>query len=162
MTKILIIGITGTLGHKIAQNSLKKKIFIIHGTFTSKSKLNRIKKNFRKIKFHKIEKNIDIIRLLSFKKFDYVINCAGIIKQKKQINRKIYSVNKILPLKLSRLAVRNSLNLYIFSTDCVFNGKDGNYLETQKPNAKDLYGVSKAEGEPSILNKHTITFRTLL
>ena len=23
-----------------------------------------------------------------------------------------------------------------------------------------MYGVSKAEGEPSILNKHTITFRT--
>ncbi len=160
MTKIFIIGITGTLGHKIAQELLKNKNFTIQGTFTNKLKLNIIKKKFTKIKCHKIEKNADIIRLIRLRKFDYVINCAGIIKQKKQINKKVYSVNKILPLKISKLAERNFFKFIHFSTDCVFNGKDGNYLETQKPNAKDFYGVSKAEGEPSILNKQTITFRT--
>ncbi len=160
MIKILIIGITGTLGHKIALELLKDKKLIIHGTFTNKYKLYKIKKKFRKITTHKLEKTAEIIRLIRLGKFDYVINCAGIIKQKKANIKSINSVNKILPLKISRLAELNSFKFIHFSTDCVFNGKDGNYLENQKPNATDLYGFSKSNGEPAVSNKQTVTFRT--
>ena len=50
MIKILIIGITGTLGHKIAQELAGNKRLIIHGIFTNKSKLMRIKKNLLSLK----------------------------------------------------------------------------------------------------------------
>ncbi len=160
MIKILIIGITGTLGHKIAQELLKNKKFNIHGTFTNKSKLKRIKKIFKKIKYYKIDKTTEIIRLIRSRNFDYVINCAGLIKQKKAKKTKIYSINKLLPQKISKIAEENYFRFIHFSTDCVFDGKHGNYKETQKPNAKDVYGVSKAEGEPKVTNKQTLTLRT--
>ena len=32
------------------------------------------------------------------------------------------------------------------STDCVFNGSAGNYKESSKTNATDIYGISKIKG----------------
>ena len=87
MIKILIIGITGTLGHKVAQELSSNKRLIIHGIFTNKSKLKRIKKFIKIKKCHKKKKIGEIIRLIKNKKFNYVINCAGLIKQKKQISK---------------------------------------------------------------------------
>ena len=45
-----------------------------------------------------------------------------------------------------------------FSTDCVFDGKKGNYKDDSKKNAKDIYGLSKSFGE---LNEdNALTIRT--
>jgi dTDP-4-dehydrorhamnose reductase len=44
------------------------------------------------------------------------------------------------------------------STDCVFNGKKGNYTEVDPSDAEDLYGRTKFLGEVSY--PHTITLRT--
>ncbi len=159
MTKVLIIGVTGTLGHKIAQELSKNKKFIIHGTFTNKSKLIRIKKFLKKTKFHKAEKITEITRLINNKSFKYVINCSGIIKQKKESKKKIYSINKIYPQRIANLAEKLKFKFIHFSTDCVFNGKRGNYLEKSTPNSKDIYGRSKAAGEP-LNNKQSLIFRT--
>ena len=49
-------------------------------------------------------------------------------------------------------------NLFIFSTDCVFSGKEGNYKETSIPDADDIYGLSKRLGE--IEDKNALTLRT--
>jgi dTDP-4-dehydrorhamnose reductase len=45
-----------------------------------------------------------------------------------------------------------------FSTDCVFNGKEGDYTEESLTTAEDLYGRTKALGE--IRYKHTLTIRS--
>ena len=37
--KILILGITGTLGHKIAQELIKNKRLIIYGTYNQKKNI---------------------------------------------------------------------------------------------------------------------------
>lgn len=160
MTKILIIGITGTLGHKIAQELSANKRLIIHGIFTNKSKLMRIKKFIKLENCHKLKKIGEIIKLIKNKKFDYVINCAGLIKQKQAKKKIIYLLNKTYPLEISNLAEILKFRFIHFSTDCVFDGKKGDYLETQFPNAKDIYGISKAKGEPSIKNKQTLVLRT--
>ena len=48
-----------------------------------------------------------------------------------------------------------------FSTDCVFDGKKGNYKEDDFKNAKDYYGISKGEGEPlQKNNKNCLVLRT--
>ncbi len=160
MIKILIIGITGTLGHKVAQELSSNKRLIIHGIFTNKSKLKRIKKFIKIKKCHKKKKIGEIIRLIKNKKFNYVINCAGLIKQKKADIKNIYLLNKTFPIEISNLAEILKFRFIHFSTDCVFDGKKGNYLESQFPNAKDIYGISKAKGEPSVKNKQTLILRT--
>ena len=44
------------------------------------------------------------------------------------------------------------------STDCVFSGNKGNYIETDYRDARDIYGLSKALGE--IDNENDLTIRT--
>ena len=134
MIKILIIGITGTLGHKMAQELSTNKRLIIHGIFTNKSKLMRIKKFIKLKNCHKTKKISEIIRLINNQKFNYVINCAGLIKQKKADIKNIYLLNAIFPIEISNLAETLKFRFIHFSTDCVFNGKKGDYLESQVPN----------------------------
>ena len=81
-------------------------------------------------------------------------------KTKKNNKKNIYLLNKTYPQKISNLAEIFKFKFIHFSTDCVFNGKKGNYLEKQIPNAKDIYGISKAEGEPSSRNKQSLILRT--
>ena len=49
------------------------------------------------------------------------------------------------------------INIHI-STDCVFDGKKGDYSEKNSPNALDIYGISKKFGEVTMNN--SITIRT--
>jgi dTDP-4-dehydrorhamnose reductase len=45
-----------------------------------------------------------------------------------------------------------------FSTDCVFSGKKGGYVESDASDAEDLYGRTKFLGE--VAYPHTVTLRT--
>jgi dTDP-4-dehydrorhamnose reductase len=50
------------------------------------------------------------------------------------------------------------LHLVHFSTDGVFNGSSGNYSESTRPDAEDLYGISKYLGEPT--GENVLVIRT--
>ncbi|MCW7482113.1 dTDP-4-dehydrorhamnose reductase family protein [Leptospira kanakyensis] len=94
---------------------------------------------------------------------DVIINCIGIIKQLDIANDPLYviPINSLLPYRLSDLAERFNAKLIHISTDCVFDGKKGNYFESDKPNADDLYGKSKELGEIKD-RSHVLTLRTSL
>jgi dTDP-4-dehydrorhamnose reductase len=80
---------------------------------------------------------------------DAVINCIGIIKQLAAAKDPFLSVaiNSLLPHRLHRLCRAAGARLIHFSTDCVFNGRKGNYTEEDPSDALDLYGRSKFLGE---------------
>jgi dTDP-4-dehydrorhamnose reductase len=80
---------------------------------------------------------------------DVVINGIGIIKQLAAANDPLLSVavNSLLPHRLHRLCQAAGARLIHFSTDCVFNGRTGNYTEDHPSDALDLYGRSKFLGE---------------
>ena len=56
------------------------------------------------------------------------------------------------------MSLKLKFRLIHFSTDCVFSGLKGNYLETDFADANDIYGRSKFLGE--ISNNGNITIRT--
>lgn len=89
-----------------------------------------------------------------------VINCVGLIKQDWRADDPLVALplNALLPHRLSRLCALSGSRLIHISTDCVFSGDKGGYLETDKPDATDLYGRSKLLGE--VAEPHTITLRT--
>lgn len=91
---------------------------------------------------------------------DVVINCIGIVKQLAAASDVLSSVpiNSLLPHRLAQLCGMVGARLVHFSTDCVFSGNSGNYVESDTPDAKDLYGMSKQWGE--VHDPHTITLRT--
>ena len=81
---------------------------------------------------------------------DIVINCVGLIPQKTLSNeyKKFIKVNVLFPLKLEEFIKSRGAKLIHISTNCVFDGKKGNYTELDIPNDKSIYGVSKFMGEP--------------
>jgi dTDP-4-dehydrorhamnose reductase len=64
----------------------------------------------------------------------------------------------LLPHVLEELGNKLNFNLIHISTDCVFDGKNGNYKESDFSSANDLYGLSKFLGEVSF--GKGITIRT--
>lgn len=85
-------------------------------------------------------------KIPSLKKYDYVINCIGIIKQKQSSIQDLYKINSEFPKKLSK----KTNKLIHISSDCVFLGKlsiNNSYSSSQEPNADDDYGKSKYLGE---------------
>ena len=161
-TRILIFGCSGMLGHKILQKLCENKNFFITCVYRNKKKINFLRK--KNIKFKKINKSLNfkfLKNLFNKNKFDYVINCIGVIKQKKNVNKKkLFFLNSEFPKKIAEFSNKYDFKFIHFSTDCVFSGKKGSYKETDKEDAKDLYGISKIKGEPKKNNKRVLTLRT--
>ena len=84
------------------------------------------------------------------KENDIIINCAGIIPQKiKNDNFKTYiRVNTLFPHKLNEISKKHLCKFIHITTDCVFDGSKGNYSVNDVHTSKDIYGISKSQGEP--------------
>ena len=91
---------------------------------------------------------------------DVIINCVGITTRR--INESniddLSFINSTLPKLINDWSISNSIKMIHMSTDCVFSGQSGNYLDDDIPDATDSYGLSKANGE--INNNRTLTLRS--
>ena len=92
---------------------------------------------------------------------DVLINCIGIIPQSKNVNdtssRNYFLINSLFPNMLSTIASLNKMKFIHVTTDCVFSGSKGNYVETDEHDEINNYGVSKSLGE---LGYNTTGIRT--
>jgi len=90
-----------------------------------------------------------VARALDREAPDVVLNCIGMIKQAEhgQDPRACITLNALFPHQLAALCRERSVRLIHFSTDCVFSGRRGSYVEDDVPDATDVYGRSKALGE---------------
>ena len=155
--RILILGIDGMIGHKIAQ-SLSNNYQIIGSTRKDLS-LQSIglndgslyKKDFIKDDYNSFFNEISP---------DVIINCIGITTRRGIASNPLNTdlINTQFPHKISEWVSINNRKLIHFSTDCIFSGNSGDYLDEDKPDADDIYGLSKAKGE--INNNYTLTIRS--
>jgi len=160
---ILIFGATGMLGHAVFQVLSSDKRLKVFGTIRSESS----KKLFSPALSDNLIPNIDIEsdvclkKAFEFSQPDVVINCIGIIKQLSDAKDvlKTIPINTLLPHRLAALSKDFGSRLILVSTDCVFSGAKGNYLETDFPDCDDLYGRSKLLGEIAD-NDRVLTIRT--
>ena len=153
--KVLILGSDGMIGHKIAQ-SLNDECELILSSRKSIS-LDTIGVKRGKILFHDlITDNLDSMLKKIFP--DLIINCAGITTRRgvKDNIQNTRLLNSDIPHKLDSWANLNSKKLIHFSTDCVFSGSRGNYLDNDISDANDTYGKTKAAGEVNSFNTLTI------
>ena len=81
---------------------------------------------------------------------DVIINCMGTIKPRvADVGEKATILtNSIFPRELADLCAQYNIHLIHPTTDCVYDGLDGNYNEESKHNIDDVYGMSKSLGEP--------------
>lgn len=92
---------------------------------------------------------------------DIVLNAAGIVKQRAEASDAIasISVNSVWPHVLAEACARHGARMIHVSTDCVFSGARGMYVETDAPDDFELYGRSKLLGEVTDRD-NVITLRT--
>jgi len=88
-----------------------------------------------------------------------IINCIGVlIKGSNNNPSNAILINALLPHKLVEFSKLVGAKLIHISTDCVFDGSKGNYIETDNKTAQDTYGLSKSLGE--IIDEKNLTLRT--
>ena len=160
---ILIFGATGMLGHavfRVLSNDKRLKVF---GTIRSESSKKLFPAPFAEnlIPDIDIESDDCLKKAFEITQPDVVINCIGIIKQLSDAKDvlKTVPINALLPHRLALLSKNFGSRLILVSTDCVFSGSKGNYLETDFPDCDDLYGRSKLLGEIAD-NDNVLTIRT--
>jgi len=80
---------------------------------------------------------------------EVVVNALGVIKQRTQITSPAIwiQINALLPHLLAETIGSWNGRLIHISSDCVFAGTRGGYVETDHTDAADLYGRTKALGE---------------
>ena len=162
--KVVVLGAAGMLGHKLFQilrerfpgtlattlEDVRKppldKVGLLHG--------NDVITGLDVADFGGLQ------RTLAGVKPDFIVNCVGIIKQRLEAASPIPSItiNSLLPHKLAVLAKEWGGRVIHFSTDCVFSGKRGAYVETDQSDADDLYGKTKFLGE--VAGENALTLRT--
>ncbi len=114
----------------------------------------------------KVRSDIDVLNSDSLTKVfadvspEVVVNCIGVIKQVAKAQDPIATIttNALLPHRIALLCSATSSRLIHVSTDCVFDGEKGGYLEGDVSNADDLYGRTKLLGE--VTYPHCVTLRT--
>jgi dTDP-4-dehydrorhamnose reductase len=106
------------------------------------------------------ERTEALVRVFARVKPDVVINCIGLTKHHKEAEdpQLALPLNALLPHRLADLCAVSGARLIHVSTDCVFAGTRGNYMEGDAPDATDVYGKAKHLGEVDY--PHAITLRT--
>ncbi len=161
--RIAVLGATGMLGNAVLRFFAQKPDYEVHGTvrnWSSVRELQRIAPSAHFVLGVDVESLDSLTRMFATVQPDMVINCIGIVKQLADANDPLIAlpINALLPHRLARLAQVAGARLVHMSTDCVFSGAKGNYVEVDLPDAYDLYGRSKLLGEVDYPN--AITLRT--
>jgi len=90
--------------------------------------------------------------------YDAVINCIGLLNQfAESAPEKAVYINSYLPHEIVAWLKDTSTRLIQMSTDCVFAGNTGPYVEESFPDGKSYYDRTKALGE--INDDKNLTFR---
>lgn len=160
--RILVLGISGMLGSAVFK-VFSLSTHEVFGTVRSAT----AKKYFKPELASKILTDVDVLNTEQLEKTiaevrpDVVINCVGLVKQLADAKDPLIAlpINSMLPHHLARICKPLKARVVHISTDCVFDGTKGNYLESEFSDADDLYGRSKFLGELTE-ESHTITLRT--
>ncbi len=130
--KVTILGSTGMLGHQMVN--------VLRGH-------DRTMYNSQHFDLSKLSQIHDLCDTL--KPDDLVVNCCGMIRQRlpkipsPDDMQATFMLNSVLPF-----AISERCHLIHISSDCVFSGNLGGYRENHLPDSEDIYGRTKAMGEP--------------
>jgi dTDP-4-dehydrorhamnose reductase len=176
--EILVLGGTGMLGHKMFQQ-LRKRFPETYCTIRGSIRDPALE-HIELFQAGNVCEQVDaadyasLQRLLREQKPKVIVNCVGVVKQRKEAQEALPSIliNALLPHQLAETCNAWGGRLIHISTDCVFDGKRGSYRETDSTDAEDLYGRSKAMGETvaenavalrtSIIGRELFHFQSLL
>ena len=151
MIKILVTGSKGQLGSALLK--LGNNFTDYNFCFTDINDLDLV--NFSEVEKYVITQHIDVI-----------INCAAYTNVEKAEGELSIAndINHLAVENLAQIAKKFHLKIIHISTDYVFDGNSSEpYTETDIPNPKSVYGLTKLKGERALLKinpKNSIIIRT--
>ena len=157
---VLVLGSSGMLGNALIR-------FLAREGIETWGTVRAMPAAFRSMPFRDrilvgvdVENLDSVVGALAAARPGTVINCVGLVKQLAEADDALRAIpiNSLLPHRLARLSAAVGARFIHVSTDCVFNGTRGMYLESDPADAQDLYGRSKHLGEVDY--PHAITLRT--
>jgi dTDP-4-dehydrorhamnose reductase len=160
LTKVLILGATGMLGNAMVRFLAGDPELAVIGAARTTDARSLFPADVGNCIVGGLDLDDGLEGLFADHRPDVVINCVGVIKQLAEANDVLAAVpaNTLLPHRLAAFCKGAGARLVHFSTDCVFSGERGDYRESDAPDARDIYGLSKLLGETA--EPHTITLRT--
>jgi dTDP-4-dehydrorhamnose reductase len=160
--KVLVIGASGMIGSTVLRVLSENSQWQVRGTVRNAEARTFFPTQIgeRIIDGIDVENPDALAKVLDVVRPDVVVNCAGLTKHKPDAEDPLVSipVNTLMPHRLATFCKLVGARLIHVSTDCVFSGEKGGYLETDLADARDVYGKSKALGE--VTYPHAITLRT--
>jgi dTDP-4-dehydrorhamnose reductase len=159
---ILILGAGGMLGHMLCHVMATKPSYTVFAALRAPITPSIFPDNVKTLYGIDVLNDTALTQLFTQVQPDIVINAIGIVKQLNAAHDRYLSVaiNAFLPHRLSKLCQSYNARLIHISTDCVFNGEKGMYVESDLSDAEDLYGKSKFLGETDETEINAITLRT--
>lgn len=160
--KILVLGASGMLGNAMVRYFATHTSHDIVGIVRSPSSIQLLPTEVRNqiVEGGDVDDFDALVRMFDRHRPTIVINCIGLVKQLDEAKNPLASIpiNAVLPHRLARLCSLIGARLIHLSTDCVFSGEKGMYVEGDLPDARDVYGRTKLLGEVDY--PHAITLRT--
>jgi dTDP-4-dehydrorhamnose reductase len=141
--RILVTGASGLLGLNTALEAAKAHT--VYGQVNSQ----RLKSEaFRVIEADLLAEGA-VQRLLDETQPDWVIHCAALanLDACEADPARAQKLNSEVPTQLASLVARGGARLLHVSTDAVFDGQRGGYIEQDDPHPLGVYASTKLEGE---------------
>ena len=139
-TKVLVLGSTGMLGHQVVNYLSQFENFEVSDI------AYRISLREETIIVDAMDK-VRLEQVIILIKPDFIVNCIGVLVSGSRNEGKAIYLNAYLPNFLLELAISINSKLIHISTDCVFSGSMGGYIETDYKDGYGIYSQTKILGE---------------
>ena len=152
MVKVVITGSNGLLGQSLLQVLLKEKdAYEVYGFSRGENRSGRGDFNYISIDLTNEEKLKNSLQEIQP---HFIINTAAMTQVDDCENQKAACdlLNVSVVKWLSESSQKLNTHLIHISTDFIFDGKQGNYKETDEPNPISYYGLSKLKSEEILVN----------
>ena len=148
--RILVTGASGLLGLNLCQAKAKEHdIFgIVHQTQLDNVPFTLIRQDLT-------DKN-SLTEIFNQTEPELVVNCAAManVDLCEKYPAEAEEINSKFPSYLARNCAERAIPFIHISTDAVFDGKKGNYHESDLPNPLSIYAKTKLEGEKRVLDEN--------
>ena len=152
--RILVLGGSGMLGHKLVQclarsHDVTATLRGDPAAWRTQAAYDPVFGGARLVGGVHAEDPDSVVRAFADARPEVALNCLGITKQKPEATAAVPAifVNALFPHRLAELCRATGARLVHFSSDCVFSGRKGMYSENDVPDPEDLYGRTKLVGE---------------
>jgi len=159
--KVIVLGGTGMLGSMVIDYLSSAPGLVVTGTVRTEGLAVKCRVLFPHVNWVLFDANTsDLSGALSVMEgHKWLINAIGITKplirddNLDEIERAV-RINSLLPNYIARQAQVSGTLVLQIATDCVFSGGKGEYTESDKHDALDVYGKTKSLGEVPVPQIH--------